>query len=449
MTRPQLHGYQQEAIEFLHGRGRAALFLDMGLGKTATVLCALTPEHLPALVIAPKRVAEMTWDAEVRKWRPDLTISKAIGSPVKRKRAMLAGADITVIGRDNIGDIPDDKELRGRWRTVVIDELSGFKTTSSARSKLARKILKDPAIVYRWGLTGSPTPNGLMDLFGQIHLIDGGERLGRYIGGFRQRFFVAGQQLQNGVVTKWLMRDGADKVVLRLIEDIALAMETEGRVDLPPVTENVVSVALPPRVREVYRAIKDQGLAELDVLGVVTAPTAGHLSNRFAQITAGMVYADRDSPDAGAYEVLHLEKVRAAQEIVEGTGSPCLVFYRYRAEKEQLLKAFGEAAHTMEEPDILDRWNAGQVPVLLAHPASAGHGLNLQHGGHTVIWTSLPWSMEEWAQANKRLARQGQKHPVVIHVIQAEHTIDARMRDVVAGKLSFQDAVMEHLESPL
>lgn len=452
MTTPTLHAYQREAVSFIQHRGRAGLFLDMGLGKTAIVLSALTPDHLPALVIAPKRVAEHTWDEEVRKWRPDLTVAKAIGRPDARRAALRSGADVVVCTRDNLGDLltPDGKRTLKdlpAWRTVVIDELSGFKSMKSQRWRAARKISRH--VPYRWGLTGTPTPNGLEDLWAQVGLLDDGERLGRTITGYRAAYLTAGHQLPNGAVVGREPLPGAPEKVFSLLEDLALSMSTEGRVDLPPVTQNVVRVDLPPKVLALQSKLKEESIVHLDVLGAVTAPSAGHLSNRYSQLSAGFLFADQLSPDAGSYEWLHDEKIRAAQEIVEETGSPVLMFYRYRPELARLRKAFGPTAHTMDEPDIVARWNAGEIPLLLAHPASAGHGLNLQHGGHTIVWTSLPWSMEEWAQANKRVARQGQRHPVIIHVIAAERSIDHRILDALAGKISFQQALMDHLESPL
>lgn len=441
----KLHDYQQIAVDHLHRNPRAALFLDMGLGKTAITLSALRSEHLPVLVIAPKRVAENVWDSERKLWRPDLTLRVAAGSKTARSAAIRAEADITVIGRDNIRDLLDHPN---RWQTVVLDELSGFKNRNTTRWKIAKKLLADTPHV--WGLTGTPAPNGLLDLWPQIYLLDRGARLGTTLTGFRNRYFVAGQQLRTGVVTRWDMRPGADTRIHHLLEDICLSMSTADRIDLPPVTFNVVTVPLDNRTKKVYKEFKDNLVADLTMIGgeIHSAKNAAILSSKLSQISAGFLYVDDADLRGHKYDVLHSNKVSAVREIIDGTGSPVLVFYRFKAELEMLRNAIPEARLATEK-GVIDDWNAGRVPVLLAHPASAGHGLNLQHGGHTIVWTSLTWSPEGWAQANKRLARQGQKHPVVIHMLISPGTVDRAIRARVQDKKSIEDALLEHLRSVL
>lgn len=437
----QLHDYQHVASAHLREHPRSALFLDMGLGKTASSLSAIEPRHLPVLVVAPKRVASDVWPIETREWRPDLSLSLAAGTPDQRARAIARGADITVIGRDNLKDVA----ARGTYSTVILDELSGFKTRASQRWKLARQLLRRTRHV--WGLTGTPAPNGLMDLWAQMYLLDEGMRLGESLTMYRSRYFTPGRQLASGVVTEWLLRPGADARIHDMISDICLSMGTEGRINLPPVTYNTIRVNLPPAVMAVYKRMKRELVADLSLLGgeIHTAANAAVLTNKLSQISAGFLYPDEPG---GTVSELHREKCAAVTEVVEGTGSPVLVFYRYKAEREQLLAAL-PGARTIEEPGVIPAWNEGRVPVLLAHPASAGHGLNLQHGGHTIVWTSLPWSLEEWQQGNKRLARQGQRHPVVIHVITAERTVDSAINERLTTKTSVQDALLKHLESPL
>lgn len=470
---PQLHPYQRVAVDHLRRNDRAALFLDMGLGKTASALSALTPAHLPALVIAPKRVAETVWHVENRLWRPDLTVAVAKGSPADRRTAYAASRDLTVVGRDNLADF-DPRKIP--YRTIILDELSGFKAKSSKRWRLARRLAVAPSVRHVWGLTGTPTPNGLMDLWAQLALLDGGERLGKNLTTYRSRYFSPGRQLANGTIIEWLLRPGADKKIYRLIEDICLSMSTDGRISLPPVTFNNVRVDLPPVARKLYRQLKTDLVVDLELLGggVHSAGSAAMLSNRLSQISAGFLYSDPDDLTVPAKTItwIHREKMKAVEEIVDGTGSPVLVFYRFRAELEALREQLPQAT-ALEDGDaseIVESWNAGQIPVLLAHPASAGHGLNLQRGGHTVVWTTLPWSLEEWQQGNKRVARQGQTHPVVIHTISADHTADAILTgqrfedlekpdkdrpvdDKVAARLADKDAVqtalLNHLESPL
>lgn len=450
MTALQLHDYQVQAVEFLRARRKAGLFLDMGLGKTAICLTALNADSLPALVTAPKRVAENVWEAEAALWRPDLRVVVAKGSPKTREAALASGADIVVIGRDNLADaVPH----AGRFRTLIMDELSGWKNRASIRWRAAKKITQAPSVTHVWGLTGTPSPNGYMDLWSQMFLLDGGLRLGTTLGGYRNRYFVPSGQLANGVVTGWDPRPGAMPRINKLLDDMCLSMGTDGRVDLPPTTMNTIYVPLPPKVRQVYKAMKNDLVADLDLLGgeVHSAMNAAVLTSKLAQICAGFLYVDDADIRGGQYDVLHKEKVAALKEIVDGTGSQVLVAYRFKAELDLLKEGLGSLAHTLDEDGVIPRWNTatGQVPVLLVHPASAGHGLNLQHGGHTMVWATVPWSLEEYMQTNKRLARQGQKHPVVIHHLVAPHTVDEAVLQRLGEKKSVQQALLDHLDSPL
>jgi SNF2 family DNA or RNA helicase len=443
-----LHPYQQVAVEHLHRHPRSALFLDMGLGKTATTLRALTPDHLPALVTAPKRVAENVWGTEAQIWRPDLKVDIAMGSPGNRDWVLKSNADVVVIGRDVLKDaLP----YAGRFRTFILDELSGFKTRNTTRWKTARKIVKD--MEHVWGLTGTPSPNGLMDLWAQIFLLDGGARLGKTLTEFRARWFVPDQtifQAGRSIVISYALRPGAAESIHAKLEDICLSMDGEGRIPLPDVTYNKVLVPMLPPVKKMYKQLKDELVVDLEVLGgeIHSAGNAAILSNKLSQVSAGFLYVDDADVRDGQYTVIHQEKVAAVKEIVEGTGSPVLVFYRYLPERELLRAALPEA-HLIDEPNVIERWNAGQVPVLLAHPASVGHGLNLQHGGHTVVWAGLTWSLEEWLQGNKRVARQGQRHPVVIHLLVSPGTVDEAIVRRLTEKTSVQEALLEHLESIL
>ena len=447
----RLHDYQELGVKYLRKNPRSALFLDMGLGKTATVLSALEPRHLPVLVTAPKRVVELVWEEEVRLWRPDLSVVLAVGSPAQRRKALESGADIVVLGRDNLRDAVDPKIAR-RFSTFVIDEMSGFKNRGAARWAAARKISRQ--VEYVWGMTGTPSPNGLLDLWAPIFLLDEGERLGRTLTAYRQRYFFPARVLPNGVVSEWAIREGADKRIHALLEDIALSMGTEGRINLPPVTFNRVKVTLEPKVRRLYRQMKNHLVADLRSIGgleIHSAANAAALMSKLAQLTAGFMYMDDQVNQQGEYDLVHREKMRALQEIVDSSnGESILVFYWYQQELEMLKETFGSALATLDDEDILVRWNTGQVPLLAVHPASAGHGLNLQHGGHIAVWTTLPMmNLEIWQQANKRLARQGQKHPVVIHVLEAERTVDGVQWDRLVLKEQVQTALLNHLESPL
>ena len=417
------------------------------MSKTAISLSALESRHLPALVVAPKRVAEHVWPVEKELWRPDLTLALVAGSPQQRAHALAQRADITVISRDNMGDAAKIAKRMG-YRTVIFDELSSFKSPSSQRFRAARSLSKK--IEHVWGLTGTPTPNGLTDLYAEIMLLDGGKRLGTNQDGFRYRWFKPGKRDSNGRVVQWVPRDEAQDNIHRLIEDICLSISGDGLIELPDVTHNRVSVQLPPRSMAQYREMKDNLVLNIDLLGedlAFSAENSAVLSGKLSQISAGFIYSDDVDLD-GRYTVLHKAKTDALREIVDGTGSPILVFYRFRAELEMLLDAFPQAS-TINSADAIPRWNRGQIPLMFAHPASAGHGLNLQHGGCTIAWTTLTWSLEEWMQGNGRIARQGQKHPVIIHSLLADGTIDTYIREVLDNKREVQDALLDHVRSPL
>lgn len=452
MTALTLHDYQHVGVEYLRGRRRAGLFLDMGLGKTAIALTALQPEHLPALVIAPKKVAEETWPEEVALWRPDLRLVVAQGEKGARQAALRGDADIVVLGRDVLRDALEALPLRDDlWRTLILDELSSFKSRASLRWKAARRLIKESKTDYVWGLTGTPSPNGYLDLWPQIYLLDNGTRLGTGITAYRSRYFTPGHTLPSGVVTEWLLKPEADKKIRKRIGDICLSMQTEGRIHLPDITFNTVKVKLPPRVKTAYdKMARDLVVDIRDIFGgeIHSAQSAGVLASKLAQMSAGFLYVDDADIRGGKYTELHTAKVDALKDIVEFATSPVLVFYRFKAELEMIERAFPDAVN-VKAPESVKRWNRGEIPVMLAHPASAGHGLNLQRGGHTVVWTSLPWSLEEWQQGNKRLHRQGQTNPVVVHVIAARGTVDPQIAAALKVKSSVQKALMDYLESPV
>lgn len=440
-----LFPYQEEGVRFISREGGSGLFLDMGLGKTCICLNALTEEMLPALVIAPKRVAEEVWPEERDKWRPDLTLALAAGTPARRKSALEAGRDITVISRDNMGDAV---KYARRFKTMIIDESSGFKSPSSVRFKTAKKLIKGGTINRVWALTGTPMPNNMLDLWSQVFLLDSGAALGKTLTAYRERYFSPGRQLPTGVITEWNLRPGAEARIHQLLEPVALSMKAEGRVDLPPTVINDVQVPMTPTVRKLYKKFHDEYVLDLEMLGgeVHSADTAASLSARKAQLVAGFMYVDEAQYRDGAYDIVHWEKMRALQEIIDGTGSPVLVAYWYKAERDMILKTV-PGARSINEPGVVADWNAGKVPVLLVHPASAGHGLNLQFGGHTLVWTTLPWQLELYQQTNARLPRRGQEHPVIIHRLLTPHSVDDDKVLVLEEKKTIQDVLLEHLES--
>lgn len=463
MSALKLHDYQQVALDHLRSRPRAGLFLDMGLGKTAIALSALTPEHLPALILAPKRVTQHVWPTEAKLWRPDLHLTTAVGRPEDRHKALASAShqsDLVVLGVDSIRDAV---QHRRRFRTLIIDESSRFKNYRSQRWKAAKAMAYDDHLENLWLLTGTPSPNGLMDLWAQVALLDRGKRLGRNITAYRRTFFDVGT-LRNGkpaiipatgVVTSWEPKPGAQETIQTRVEDLCLSMRNDGRISLPPMTINPVEVPLPSSAMRPYRQLKNKLAVDLDLIGEIThtASNAAVLTSKLSQLCAGFLYdQDELGYNTGTHTVVHREKVKAVRDIVDETGSPVLVFYRFQAELEMLRSALPEALHIddqVEGSDPISAWNDGRVPILLAHPASAGHGLNLQYGGHTIVWTTLPWSLEEWEQANTRLARQGQPNPVVVHTLMAPRTVDQAIQDALADKKNIQDALMDHLESPL
>lgn len=439
MTEYVLHGYQEVARDFIRGTGRG-LFLDMGLGKTAITLSALERRHLPALVVAPKRVAEHVWPAERPKWSPGLGLALAAGNPQQRAKQLDRREDITVIGKDNIDDLIGRKP----YKTVILDELSVFKGRG-ARWKTARKITNKAD--YTWGLTGTPAPNGYLDLWPQAYLLDGGERLGKTIGGYRERWFKSHGQLPNGVRIDWRPLPGAEQQIRELLQDICLYMSADDELDLPPVTMNWVDVELPKDVRKHYWQLKEELVLNLELLGFETysAANAAVLGGKLAQIAAGFIYSDAQD---GTYTWLHDAKMAALQEVVDGTGDNLLVFYNYIPEGQRIRKLFPQA-RLLDEPGAIDSWMRGELPMLVAHPASAGHGLNLQSGGHTVVWTSPTWDLELRQQANGRLNRQGQQHAVIIHDLVADRTLEGKMLRRLDKKDATQFSLLDYLRSPM
>lgn len=437
---PRLHAYQVRAVQHLWNHPRSALLLEMGLGKTATVLQALTPEHLPALVVSTKRAAELTWPTEAEIWRPDLSVQVAKGTPAKRAAALDSEAQVVVVGRDVLKSVADHLGPKHRFKTLVLDELTSFKTPSSQRFKAARRLGK--FVHYVWGLTGTPTPNGYPDLWGQLALIDRGARLGRTLGEFRSKYLTPKFKLSSGVVGGWNLRPGAKEVIDGLISDICLSMTSKEYLDLPSVTENLVEVQLPSSAAKVYKDLEKDLVAML-AQGDYTAKDAAQLTNRLQQVSSGFLYPDSEEPEAETVK-LHTEKISAVAEIVEGTGSPVLVMYGFRWEKEQLLKAL-PGAKSPDDPGAIAQFARGDLDVLVAHPASVGHGLNFQHASHTVVWTSLPWSPELYDQGNSRVNRQGQTRPVLIHHVQATPGPDARILQALQGKKDVQASLMQAL----
>ena len=444
------HDYQKRAINMIMSKPAVGLFLEMGLGKTVITLTAtnqLLYEQFAVtrvLVIAPLKVAEDTWSRESAKWDHlhDLKIAKILGTATQRTEAAASDADIYVINRENVVWLVERyPKAKWRWDMVVIDELSSFKSNRAERFKALRRVR--PYIRRIVGLTGTPNPNGYMDLWAEIFLLDQGERLERTIGRYRELYFKPGRG--DGHITyEWRLREGADKAIQARIADITVSMKAEDYLKLPERIDNVVRVRLGDEALKTYREMERNQIIELNN-ETVTAMSAASVMGKLLQMSGGAVY-----DDGGGYVEFHTEKTKALQEIIDTNDTPVLVFYAYRHEKERLLKALAKLKPRMldTEQDISE-WNDGKIRLLLAHPASVGYGLNLQAGGHTIVWYSLPWSLELYQQANARLHRQGQTMPVIVHHLVAAGTVDEQVMRSLKKKDLSQAALMDALKERL
>ena len=440
------HSYQQRATDLVVSKKSVGLFLDMGLGKTVITLTAVNEliydrfEVSRVLVIAPKRVAEDTWTREHKKWDHlrELRISKVLGTAAQRLRALEQDADVYVIGRDNVVWLVDHYSKKKHWPfdMIVIDELSSFKNPQAKRFRALRKILGVTQRVV--GLTGTPSPNGLMDLWAQVYLLDRGERLGRTIGAYREKYFRAGAR--NGyVVYKWEPLKGAKEQIEEKISDICVSMSAADYLTLPERIDNVIPVKLTDAEMELYKRMEQDQLLQIEDSDVV-ALNAAAVMTKLLQIANGSVYSME-----GTVVNIHDAKLEALQEIIDTTDSPVLVFYSFKHDLDKILEAVS-GARVLNGPEDIRDWNDGKVRVLLAHPASVGYGLNLQEGGHTIVWYGLTWSLELYQQANARLYRQGQEKPVIIHHLIAEGTVDEQAMAALQAKDTSQAALLAALK---
>ncbi len=440
------HIYQQIAIQKILNMAAVGLFLDMGLGKTVCTLTAISEllydrfEVSRVLVIAPLRVAEDTWSREVEKWDhlQHLKIAKVLGTEKQRVAALTSKADIWVINRENVEWLVDFFGKYWPFDMVVVDELSSFKSNKAKRFRALRKVR--PLIKRIVGLTGTPAPNGLMDLWAQVYLLDRGERLGKTITGYRDRYFTPGQRNQM-IVYNWKPKPEAEDAIHKKLSDICVSMRAEDWLKLSDRIDNIVHVQLSPAMKDTYKQLEKDLLLPF-TSGDVVADTAAVLSNKLLQLANGAVYDE----NKGVKE-LHDAKLQAVEDIIEAAnGKPVLVFYAYKHDLSRLQARF-KGAKTLDTAKDIEDWNAGGVPILLAHPASAGHGLNLQAGGNTIVWFGLTWSLELYQQANARLHRQGQKEAVIVHHLVAEGTIDEDVMKVLGGKAKSQDALLEAVKA--
>lgn len=437
------HKYQEYAIEFIIKNPICALMLDMGLGKTVITLTALWKlifdyfEIEKVLIIAPLRVAEDTWSKECEKWDhlKALKISRILGNKKVREIALNCSANIYVINRENVPWLVDN--YKWDFDTVIIDELSSFKSSKSQRFKSLKKVR--PRIKRIVGLTGTPTPNGLIDLWSQIYLLDMGERLGRFISNYRIKYFIPDKRNQQ-VIFSYKLKSGADKEIYERISDICVSMKACDYLKMPERIDNIVEVEMSKKEYGLYKRLeKDMLLPFSD--GDIDAVNAVALSNKLLQMANGAVY-----DEFKLVKEIHNRKLNALEDLIEGAnGKPVLIFYSYKHDLDRISKRF--IVTEIQSSNDITKWNKGEIEVAIAHPASVGHGLNLQSGGSTIIWFGLTWSLELYEQANARLWRQGQKETVIVHHIVTKGTIDEDVIKSLQNKQIRQDSLINALKA--
>lgn len=440
--------YQQYCIDSIVYNRAVGLFLDMGLGKTVITLSALHDlrynrwEVSKPLIVAPKKVAETTWTTEAKKWDhlKMMRVVPVLGTAQQRMRALATPADAYVINRENVTWLVEHFKNSWPFDMVILDESSSFKNAASKRFKSLKLVRSRIKRIVE--LTGTPSSNGLEDLWAQIYLLDGGARLGNTLGAYRDRYFVPGRRNRT-TIFNYTPKDGSFEMIKQAISDICISMKAEDYLTLPDVIYNDIPVALDASAAKAYRQLETDLLLRVDE-NTITAGTAGVLTGKLLQLCNGAIYDENKVPVA-----VHDCKIEAFMELIEQlNGQHALVFYNFQHDRERLLKALASTklrvrvySQARDEAD----WNNGEIDVLLAHPASCGYGLNLQRGGHHAIWFGLTWSLEQYEQANKRLHRQGQEHPVVIHHLIVQGGMDEAVKEALQSKGDMQNALMDAL----
>ncbi len=446
------HSYQRYAIERIISDPAIGLFLDMGLGKTVITLTAINDLRFNrwavsrCLVVAPKKVAEATWQREAEQWDhlKHLRIISVLGNVQKRIRALNTPGDIWVINRENIPWLVDYYRNSWPFDMVVLDESSSFKSSKAKRFKSIK--LVRPRIQRLVELTGTPAPNGLEDLWAQIYLLDEGKRLGKTITGFREAYFTQDWAHPGQQYRTYSPQDGAEGRIQQAISDICISMKADDYLELPDYIEDIVPVALDTKALKAYKTLERDMLLTVDT-ETITAQSAAVLNGKLLQICSGAVY-DTD----GKVVEIHNCKIEAFLEVVEQlSGEHALVFYWFQHERDRLLAVLENTSlrvRVYKGPEDEKDWNAGEIDLLLAHPASCGYGLNLQAGGHHIIWYGYPnWALEIYQQANKRLHRQGQKFPVIAHHLVVQGGMDEAVVDALHDKGDTQEALMQALKA--
>lgn len=441
----QPHSYQKHAIDKVIENEKYGLFLDMGLGKTVSTLTAFSELQLldteKMLVIAPLNVAKDTWADEITKWEhlKHLRVSKILGTPKQRIAALRQDADIYITNKENTKWLCEQYKKDWPFDMVVIDELSTFKNPSSQRFKAIKKKL--PLVKRFVGLTGTPSPNSLLDLWAQVYLIDRGERLETAFSRYRGRYFRATHQVSDHVYN-WELREGSEDLIYKQIEDIALSMKASDYLDMPERIDTKQVVTLSNKERKLYDELEKYYILEDETDGTIVAQSGASLSQKLLQLSNGAVYTDDED-----VRYIHDRKLDKLEEIIEeAQGQPILLFYNFRHDRDRILERFDDVI-TLDDSNYKAKWNSGKAKILLAHPASAGHGLNLQQGGHIIVWFGLTWSLELYQQANARLYRQGQEHTTIIHHIMTDNTIDQRVYKALQNKELTQDELMKAIKA--
>lgn len=446
------HNYQKYAISYIEKHPIAAVILEMGLGKTSITLSAIRNLMFDSfvvskvLVIAPLRVAKFGWSDEIKKWDHLRTIrySVAVGSESERLKALSEKADIYIINRENVQWLVEDSGIPFDFDMVVIDELSSFKNYQTKRFKALMKVR--PKVKRIVGLTGTPSSNGLMDLYAEFRLLDMGERLGRFIGQYRNTYFTPDKR--NGqIIYSYKPLPFAENEIYRKISDITISMKSDDYLEMPELISSETAVHLSEKEQKKYDELKKELVLQISD-DEITAANAASLSNKLVQMANGAVYSD----DEKVVEI-HLRKLDALEDLIESAnGKPLLVAYWFKHDLKRIAERLTEKSipfQILKSEESIRRWNKGELPVALIHPASAGHGLNLQSGGSTIVWFGLTWSLELYQQTNARLYRQGQKDTVIIHHIITKGTIDEQILKALEKKDTTQQALMSAVKANL
>lgn len=466
-----LHDYQEKAKQFLIATPKAGLFLDVGFGKTLTTLAALQELGMKGainghiLIIAPKTIARSTWIDEMKKWGINANIVSLIinekGKELSRKKRLERYAEIVThvpafyfINKDLVADLIKwhaDNKRSWPFQIIVVDELQAFKSHSSNRFRALKAVAS--ATIRFIGLTGTPMPKGLEDLWAEIFLMDGGARLGKDITTYRDTYFNPGLIINNATVN-WVPKAGAKELVFERINDIVISVKNPN-IKLPDVTYNTMTCHMTPEEMAQYKELAREKV--LDVItdegsSAVEAQNAAVLSAKLTQMASGTLYLEKNCSD---YVVIHEHKLDMLEYIIENNnGSPVLVAYHFKSDLAEICKRLDKIYKITKDnryvykifdgsPEMIHKWNTSAIPIMLLQPASAGHGINIQDGGHTLVWYSLPWSLEHYIQTCGRLNRQGQKHPVVIHHIITANTIDTRIMRVLQSKDANEKALID------